>query len=165
MEVLPCDGLYLGLSPTPVAEVFAHGEEGLRGHPLDRPSAGVALVEQVWAAGEFVEEVGVVEGEVTAEADVVDADQFDCVLKVASERVQGRHVGADEDSHAGDANDAAAGRWPASGDGLLPRKLRAGRFGPTRIRVAADDSVRAIHPSKVRLCLTQARPGSPPVRR
>ncbi|BBY27119.1 hypothetical protein GCM10023114_51280 [Mycolicibacterium sediminis] len=86
MEVLPCDGLYLGLSPTPVAEVFAHGEEVLQGHPLDRPSAGVALVEQVWAAGEFVEEVGVVEGEVTAEADVVDADQFDCVLKVASER-------------------------------------------------------------------------------
>jgi hypothetical protein len=63
VEVLPCDGLYVGVSPTPVAEVFPHGEEGLRGHPLDRPPTGVALVEQVWVAGEFVEEVGIVEGE------------------------------------------------------------------------------------------------------
>ena len=50
-----------------------------------------------------------------------------------------------------------AGRWSAPGDGPLPRKLRAGLFGPTPIWVA-DGTVRVIHPSRVRLCVTQTRP-------
>ena len=37
----------------------------------------------------------------------------------------------------------------SAGDLPLPRKLRAVRFGPTPIYVAADDTVRVIHPGRV----------------
>jgi hypothetical protein len=61
-------------------------------------------------AREFVDEVGVVQREVGADADVVDADPIDRILEVVCHRLQRGGVGAEEDADPGDPDDAAGGR-------------------------------------------------------
>src|SRR5690349_1335842 len=63
-EVAAQDGPDIGATPAASAEVFGDGEQRFRSHPLDRAPAGVALVEHLRVAGEFCDEILVVEGEV-----------------------------------------------------------------------------------------------------
>src|SRR6185437_13854447 len=130
-EVAAQDSADIGATPAAPAEVFADGEQGFRGHPLDRAPSGVTVVEHVRVAGEFCDEILVVEGEVAADADVVDADQVNGVLQMPGHGVECGCVGSEKYPDAGDADDAAGARAGsrlvvADIAGVIPDRLHAG---------------------------------------
>lgn len=74
VEVAAEDGVSVRVPPSLPAEVLSEREQGLWRHPLDGSPVGIAVVEQVRIAEEFLVEVGVVEGEIAADTHVVDAN-------------------------------------------------------------------------------------------
>lgn len=86
---------------------------------LDDAPTRVAVTEQMLVAGGFVDEVLVVEREVGADADVLDADEVDDVLEMADHRLQRGGVGAEKNPDVGgvlNGPGTAASSLQAGGD-------------------------------------------------
>lgn len=72
MEVAAEHRVDVAALPSPPPQVLTERHKYLRRHPLDRTPAGVAVVEQVGIAPQFIVEIGRIETEVGTDADVLE---------------------------------------------------------------------------------------------
>src|SRR5271169_6912274 len=91
--------------------------------------SGIAVVEKMSVAAEFVDDVSIVEREVGADADVLDADQVCDVFQMLSYRLESGGVGSEEDADTGDADDAGLGLDPEPVGRPYQQRRVAERFG------------------------------------